>query len=68
MRRLAQLGRLLAAGLTAVLLCWPTQAEEPASEAEFACKPAPEAVVSLSIGSRYEAGSETRSEISEPMP
>ena len=65
MRRRMQVGGLLAACLMAVLLLSPTRAEEPASEAAFTCKPAPEAVVSLSIGSRYEAGSQTRSEISE---
>jgi len=43
----------------------PVQSQEVEAEQPFECAPAPEPVVSLSIGSRYEKGSATKSEISE---
>lgn len=46
-------------GVTAV------QGQDVEVEKPFVCAPAPEPVVSLSIGSRYEKNSATRSEISE---
>lgn len=52
--------------MTLALISAPAaQAQDVEAEAPFTCAPAPEPVVSLSIGSRYEKGSTTRSEISE---
>ena len=51
---------LLATSFTAAAQAQTAEAEKP-----FACAPAPTPVLGLSIGSRYEKGSATRSEISE---
>lgn len=53
--------------LLSLTLIGAPAAQEQGGETEppFACASAPEPVVSLSIGSRYQKGSETRSEIAE---
>lgn len=53
------------AALIAMTLVSPVASQESEPQEPFACAPAPEPIVSLSIGSRYKRNSETRSEISE---
>jgi poly(beta-D-mannuronate) lyase len=55
----------ISAALIAMTLASPVASQESEPAEPFACASAPEPVVSLSIGSRYERNSETRSEISE---
>ena len=56
---------LIASALISVASATLAQGQITEPEMPFECAPAPKPVVSLSIGSRYEKGSETRSEISD---
>jgi poly(beta-D-mannuronate) lyase len=59
------LNTAVAAALMAAVYAAPIHAQEDEPPKPFACATAPDPVVSLSIGSRYEKDSSTRSEISE---
>jgi poly(beta-D-mannuronate) lyase len=56
---------LMSLSLLTLSVAPPVRAQDVEAEKPFVCEPAPEPVIGLSIGSRYEKDSATRSDISE---